>query len=143
MKKAVLLTFPLTLIFLGLSAFAHIEPGVYKGQTPDGKVCEVTAGINYFLDDVRHPLNERIEMSYDGAKYVIQHPPMIDEATTSVYFNHDSFHGVLATPTGGKALVIHMAHTEAFEGPVSFTAMDHQWKTGQKASVTCLNIKKQ
>lgn len=139
MKITILFAF----IFSGLSAFAHIEPGIYKGQTADGKTCEMTAGDNYFLDQTPHPLNERIEIMFDGAKYVVQHPPMIDEMTTSVYFNHDAFHGVLATPTGGKALVIHMVHTEAFQGPVSFTAMDHQWKTGQKASLTCLNIKKQ
>ena len=131
------------LLFAGLSASAHIEPGIYQGLTADGKVCEMTAGTNYFVEDTPHPLNERIEITYGSAKYVVQHPPIIDTATTMVHFNHDAFHGVLATPTGGKALVIHMLHTADAAGPVSFTAMDHQWKAGNKLSVTCLNIKKQ
>lgn len=129
--------------FLAISAFAHVEPGVYRGQTASGEVCEITAGLNYFLDNKAHPLNERIEMVYGGEKYIVQHPPVIDELSSTAFFNHDAFHGILATNTGAKALIVHMLHTDSYEGPGSFTAIDHQWKSGNKVTVACLNIKKQ
>lgn len=128
---------------VSISALAHIEPGVYVGATADGLACEMTAGTNYFLENKAHPLNERIEITYAGEKYIVQHPPTIEEATSTVYFNHDAFHGVLATDKGGKAMIIHMQHTADAEGPASFTAIDHQWKSGSKVTVACLNIKKQ
>lgn len=141
--KNIAISILMTGLMTVVSVSAHIEPGIYKGLTADGQACQFEAGANYYLEDVKHPLNERIDMIYNGADYVVQHPPIVDEATTTVHFNHDAFHGVLATPTGGKALIIHMLHTDTFNGPGSFTAIDHQWKTGLKVSVTCLNIKKQ
>ncbi len=134
----------ITSMFMGALASAHVEPGTYKGTAlATGEPCEMIAGENFYLNGERHPLNERIKINYDGIEYIVQHPPVIDEATSTAHFNHDEFQGLFATKTGAKAFIIHMSHTEEFEGPVSFTAFEHVYKSGQRSSLTCANIKKQ
>ncbi|MES2965358.1 MAG: hypothetical protein V4760_15855 [Bdellovibrionota bacterium] len=125
------------LFFVSSFAQAHVEPGTHRGQTPDGKVCELVANTTYFEKGTPHPLNERIEIVVDGATFLVGHPPVIDFAATVVHFNHDVFHGVLATPTGAKALEIRMSHAPGKEGPAGFTMIENFWKTGVKSSVVC------
>ncbi|PIS10903.1 MAG: hypothetical protein COT73_06800 [Bdellovibrio sp. CG10_big_fil_rev_8_21_14_0_10_47_8] len=123
--------------------FAHIEPGVYQGKTATGNTCEMTVAETYYLNNERHPLNERIDISYQGQKYVMQHPPVVQSSPAMAYFNHDQFHGVVPTNVGAKAVIIQMVHTENFEGPASFSYIEHQWKTDSKVLVECAGIQKQ
>lgn len=124
-------------LLVGLFAQAHIEPGVHTGKTADGQVCEMTVGNTYFDKNVRHPLNERIDITVNGDAFTVQHPPVISVTNKSAFFDHDHFHGVLPTSTGAKALVIDMAHTDQFEGPVSFHLIIHAYKANSRQLLTC------
>lgn len=130
----------LTLGFATL-AQAHVEPGLYKGVTADGAACEMKSIRMYFENDVAHPLNERVEIELNGQTYKVGHPPVIDAKTSTAFFNHGLFQGVLPTNVGANALVVTMVHTQEFEGPSDFTLITNNWRTGAKTNLKCLNIK--
>jgi hypothetical protein len=45
---------------LSISAFAHVEPGVYLGHTAIGEECSMESLSQYFENGEAHPLNERV-----------------------------------------------------------------------------------
>lgn len=118
-----------------ISLLLRISSWPYSCQTADGKPAKLIVGENYFLDQTPHPLMSALRLRFEGAKYLVQYPPMIDEMTTSVYFNHDAFTEFWRRRPVEAALAYSYGSHQAFQGPVSFTAMDHQWKTGQKKQV--------
>lgn len=124
-----------------LTAFAHVEPGTYVGKTAEGKDCSMIAGRTYFAGELRHPLNERVELTVEGTLFLVGHPSVIDSAKGEVGFNHDLFQGVVPTKTGAQALEVVMEHSEIFEGPKSYTFMDSKWRTGESAAIKCDNLK--
>ena len=124
-----------------LSVSAHIEEGTHAGVTKEGQACSLEAGAQTFENNLPHPLNERIEVTVNGNKFSVHHPSAINITTGEVSFNHDFFEGVLATAVGANALVIKMLHSTDFEGPTEFTLIEHNWKTGEKKSLTCAGLK--
>lgn len=131
------------LLVFGLSTTvqAHIEPGRYVGKTPTGSDCEMQAIRQYFEGNVSHPLNERIVIQAGNAEFTVGHPPVIQIATDTAFFNHDAFQGVLPTQTGARALVIEMNHSRArAEGPTAFHVIDHQWKTDVRQAIHCSGL---
>lgn len=139
MKLAALLALLLAPSF----ALAHITPGTWKGKTAEGKECSMHAGPTYFEGGARHPLNERIAITVDGKEYKVGHPPVLDFAQPKAFFNHDVFQGLLPTGTGAQAIEIEMAHEEGREGPVSFTYVDHAWKSDTRTSYKCAGLEHQ
>lgn len=132
----------LSILFFPLFASAHIEKGTWKGTVREGVDCYMDVGDQFFVDNKPHPLNERINITIGQIDYVVQHPHSINITDGTVGFNHDLFEGVVATATGAYALQIRMIHSEAFEGPESFSVMEDNWKTGFKELVTCNSLKK-
>ncbi len=130
-----------SLVFIATPAFAHVEPGTYKGMTSDGKECSMVAGKQYFENNTPHPLNERIPVTVEGKTMHVGHPPVIDSKEALVFFNHDLFQGVLPTSTGAQAIEIEMVHSAEFEGPRSFTYMENFWKAKQRQSYKCNDLK--
>ena len=128
-------------LFVGAQSYAHVEPGVHAGTTADGKACSFTAGVTTFENDMRHPLNERIEIKVGDNTFKVGHPAVIDVPTKTASFNHDFFHGVLPTATGAKALVITMVHSQQFEGPSEFVLIENAWRTKEKTALTCSGLK--
>jgi hypothetical protein len=122
-------------------AFAHIEPGTYKGVTNGGKECSMVAGEQYFENNKPHPLNERIRVTVGETTFVVRHPPVIRSEESLVFFNHDLFQGLEPTDTGARALEIEMVHSAELEGPRSFTWMENSWKEGRRESYRCNGIK--
>lgn len=116
---------------------AHVAPGSHAGKTADGSACEMVAGKTYFDKNIRHPLNERIEITVNGETYVVQHPAVISVTDKLAAFDHDHFHGVLPTKTGAKALVINMEHSDSFEGPSEYTVITHEYKNDAGELFTC------
>ena len=123
-------------------AFAHIEEGTWKGVVSADANCFFEVGAQTFENGLAHPLNERIEITVGSTKYSVHHPYSIDAKDGTVAFNHDLFEDVVATATGAFAIQIKMAHTADFEGPVSLSVMEHNWKTGSKEVVSCDQLKK-
>lgn len=137
-----------TLIFtfialLSSSSWAHVEPGTYHGTAENGASCSMTAGETYFENQVPHPLNERIQMTIENDIFLVGHPSIVKPEESLAYFNHDVFQGVLPTKTGAKALIIHMVHSEEFEGPASYELIDHAWKSDSRKHLICKNLKLQ
>jgi hypothetical protein len=128
------------LCLLAAPAFAHIEKGNHEGKTAAGETCTLTAGDQTFVNGQHHPLNERIEIQVGADKFVVGHPPVIDAAAGTAFFNHDQFQGILATSTGATALVIEMIHTEEKEGPESYTLITHNWRANQATKVVCSGL---
>lgn len=126
-----------SLVFSLEVAQARVEPGSHKGKSSDGTDCEMVAGKTYFDKNVRHPLNERIEIQVNGEAFVIQHPPVISVEDKSAFFDHDQFHGVLPTKTGAKALVLKMEHSNSFEGPSEFYVITHEYKSDVRTILNC------
>lgn len=127
-------------VLISVPAFAHVEDGKYVGHTADGKACEMTATGMFFENGMRHPLNERVSVTVDGVAFTLRHPPVIDAASATAFFNHDMFQGIVATADGAKALQIDMVHTPEKEGPAGFTYIVNKWKTDEKMSVVCKDI---
>lgn len=132
----------LTALLISTSAFAHIEPGTWKGVVSADANCFMEVGSQTFLNGLAHPLNERIEITVGHTKYSVHHPYVINAADGTVAFNHDLFEDVVPTATGAFAIQIKMAHTADFEGPVALSVMEHNWKTGAKELVKCDQLKK-
>jgi hypothetical protein len=130
----------LSALFVTTTASAHIEPGTWMGKTAQGAECGFVAGPAYFEPNVQHPLNERIKVQIGTDVFVMQHPPVVDAATSTAFFNHDLFQGVLATSTGARALIIQMVHETGKEGPTAFQLIDHAWKTNSRKSVICRGL---
>jgi len=143
MKKLTLasVTALTTLALSTTSAFAHIEPGLWKGVMSDGKECALEVFEQTFENDLRHPLNERIRVRLNGVEFKIYHPRSIQLEKGLVTFNHDFFEAILPTATGSDALVIDMAHTEEFEGPTGYRFISHNWKTKSSVTVTCSSLR--
>lgn len=134
--------FIFSFVFLFSSvSFAHIEEGQWTGMIDKGTICSMNVGVQFFENQMPHPLNERIPVEVNGVKFVVGHPAIIDASTSTAAFNHDLFQGVVATPTGAQALVIEMIHTKTEEGPKNFTFIDHNYKTGEKSALVCKQIR--
>ena len=131
----------ISLILFSALCSAHIEQGVWKGVVSENADCFMDVGETSFMGDKPHPLNERIHIQIGQTTYSVKHPYLIDAQTGQVSFNHDVFEDVVPTATGAFALQIQMIHSESFEGPGSFSVMEHDWKTGFKEVVHCTNLK--
>lgn len=122
------------------AAQAHLEIGTYTGVMANGQPCSLESISQWFEKNQPHPLNERVKVRVSGEEYIGGHPPVIEAAKNTAFFNHDVFQAVNATPVGARALLIEMVHTAQFEGPRAFQLIDHQWKQNVKQSIRCENL---
>lgn len=136
--KTLILIF--SLFGLAQSAQAHLEVGTYAGVMASGQPCGMQVLSSWFEKNQPHPLNERVKLTVNNEEFIVGHPPVIDAPKNSAFFNHDLFQAVNATPTGARALLIEMVHTQQFEGPRAFQVIDHNWKTNLKQSFRCENL---
>ncbi|MBX2987854.1 MAG: hypothetical protein KF802_08140 [Bdellovibrionaceae bacterium] len=127
-------------LFLAATAQAHIKLGTYAGTSPTQGACSVRIEEVSFENNVRHPLNERVKARIGNDLFVLQHPPVVNVAQSSVTFTHDLLQGVLATPTGARALIIEMSHEAGKEGPLAFTLIDHQWRQNARTALACQKL---
>jgi|GEM_PF-984441 len=122
-------------------AAAGVLKGLYVGQTPEGTACELRSEGMRFVDNTRHPLNERVNVEVQGQKFTLQHPAVISAADSIATFSRDTLEGILATPVGGTALVLAMDHSPGNDGPTGYTVITHAWKKDERKKVECLNLK--
>ena len=56
-----------TTLFLLFSfqTLAHVKMGVYQGQTPEKEKCFIEIKEKWYVDNFKHPLNERVEVYFD------------------------------------------------------------------------------
>ncbi|MCB0371050.1 MAG: hypothetical protein KDD45_16915 [Bdellovibrionales bacterium] len=133
----------ISLIFISSSAFAGLQVGTYTGATANNQTCSFTVEKRYFENNLQHPLNERIAVKVGSIAFTLQHPPVIDVASSYAAYNHDMFQAINATSVGAQALVILMKHPSrgGDEIPGEFHFINHEYKANKKEKVSCFNLK--
>ncbi len=130
------------LCLLPMTAFAHIDEGVFAGKTDIGSDCEMTSLGTYFENNMRHPLNERVKLLVNGITYIVQHPATIDETKPEASFDHDQFKGYDANKKGATALVIKMDHNAQIEGPAEYYLITHTYNPDSRHVLKCSGLVK-
>lgn len=124
-------------MLVAIPAFAHLELGTYKGKTADGRECTFEVKSVSFVRDLKHPLNERVEILVDGETYTLQHLPRVNAETGDVLFERDLLTGAAGYAGGALAAVLKMEHSTDRDGPISLTLLNHSYKYKSKASSFC------
>lgn len=127
---------------LPMTAFAHVDEGVFIGKTDDGSGCEMESLGTYFENNMKHPLNERVKLLVNGITYVVQHPAIIDETKGIAAFDHDQFKGYSANKKGATALVVKMDHSAQIEGPKEFYLITHTYNPDSRNVLKCSELVK-
>ncbi len=120
---------------------AHIETKKYQGEDHEGHACSIEVRSISFLNNIRHPLNERIEVDLEGTKFILRHPETVNTTTGKITFDHDLLQGVVALPTGARSLTVVMSHDSGNDGPQKFIASMDDWKTKETSTMTCHLVK--
>lgn len=131
----------LTAFAFSSAAMAHFELGEYRGTAADGTACSFTVKGVSFEGNLRHPLNERIEIVFNGVSYALSHPPVVDDTAGTVRFDHDHARAIRGVATGAEALTVTMDHSEGRDGPGSFVFVSDNYKSPAMSSkLTCTGL---
>ncbi len=114
----------LILLACSLSSQAFVTPGIYKGKDLKGEECEFQIGQVWFLNNQPHPFNERIHVlnikfegkTFEYSQWNVSHPTYIENLQNRVRFEHDYFHEIVATKTGGASLILEKNPEETENG---------------------------
>ncbi len=114
----------LLLSFFSVSISAAVVVGNYQGIDSNNNPCSFTIGKQWFVDNMRHPFNERIpvtnivfkNVTLDKSDWNVAHPTSIEYGSGRVVFNHDLFQEIMATKSGGASLILHKNPEESEEG---------------------------
>tara|TARA_B110001454_G_C12723330_1_gene436726 strand:- start:15593 stop:16024 length:432 start_codon:yes stop_codon:yes gene_type:complete len=133
--------FSLLMLLIGSAALAHLKIGTYAGVQANGQACQFTVKKIYYVNNVAHPLNERVDIDVQGVAFTIQHPPVISSEKKMAYFNHDMFQGILPTQQGAMAFelkVTHAARATRDEAiPTEFHLIQHVYQGDKRGSLDC------
>ncbi len=135
MKSAMAL---FSVLFVTLTAEAHLEKGVYSGLGLNGNPCSFEVIDIRFENGVKNPLNERVLIKYGSKELNLQHLPVVNAEDGTVQFAHEQLTAVEGTPSGGSAFVLKM--NSQSHRPDSFVLLNDQWKDDTKSVTTCSNL---
>lgn len=128
-------------LIVSVPAFANVKIGTYRGTTPEGAACEFEVKSVSFVNDVRHPLNERVEIAHHHHTFVLSHAPVINAVEKSVRFDHDHLTATQGVKGGAIAAIITMDHSEGKDGPGQFTMIhDNYSDASGSMMMTCGNL---
>jgi len=133
----------LMLLLTSSAAFAHLKIGTYAGVQATGQACQFTVKKLYYVNNVAHPLNERVDIDVQGVAFTIQHPPVISSEKKMAYFNHDMFQGILPTQQGAMAFELKVSHAQARATrdeaiPTEFHLIQHVYQGDKRSSLDCV-----
>lgn len=127
-------------------AFAHIEPGLYRGLS-DGAPCTVEVLSITFEGDFKHPLNERVKVSVNNQlPLTLSHLPKVDIAGNKIEHEKGILTGAIAESMGESgtlktAVVLEMSHEAGASGPTQYTLMKEL--NGVTTTAVCSGLQKQ
>lgn len=127
-----------TVLFLSLSAEAHLEKGIYAGLGLNGSPCSFEVVDIRFQNGVKNPLNERVLIKFNARELTLQHLPVVNANDGTVQFTHEQLTAAEGTPTGGAAFVLKM--NGQTHKPDSFVLLNDQWQDEVKSVSTCSNL---
>lgn len=116
---------------------AHLELKKYFGVNAQGAACTFEVKAITFQNNIKHPLNERVEVVFGERSYFLSHPGQTDVATGQVGFNHDILQAISAMNTGAESITLLMSHEEGKEGPTELVYSRHDWKTNTVEKQSC------
>ena len=98
-----------TTLFLLFSfqSLAHVKIGVYQGQTPEKEKCFIEIKEKWYVENFKHPLNERVEVYFDliQTPFTLIHPPTYLLERERVFFNHDILAQTVSTKNGERSIM--------------------------------------
>lgn len=129
-------------------ACAHVETGTFSGKDQNGDACQFEVGEQWFENNKPHPLNERIPVSkiqFKGGEVAqviwnLGHPPVVNAEAGQARFNHDLFQEVVASDSGGIAVILLKNPKEDAKGhkPLGLIYIDDSYKDAAKSKkLTC------
>lgn len=118
-------------LLLPVVSFAHLELKKYPCVAPADVACEVEVKAITFQNDMKHPLNERVEVIFQNRTHFLRHPETVDMQTGAIGFNHDLLQETVATSSGAESITLMMSHEVGKEGPVELVISTHNWKTNK------------
>lgn len=128
-------------LIAAVPASASVQIGSYEGKLANGDACSFEVKSFAFAGGVRHPLNERATIQFQGTEYVLSHSPVVDEAAGTVLFNHDDLRAIIAVPGGATALLLKMDHSEGRDGPSELVLMSHDYRNAaNNTRVACTGL---
>lgn len=139
MKKIIILA----LTLLALNSFSALELGIYEGADGDDK-CLLSINNVSYLNNVKHPLNERVEVlvSFSESNFIVTHFPIINTEEVNVAAETELLKGAQASAELVEAIVMKMIHSTDYHGPDSFTYIYHDLTSGEKTKKVCNNLRK-
>ncbi len=135
MKNSFISLFVVALVPMVSSA--HLQLKKYSGMDAFGATCAFEVKSITFLNNMKHPLNERVEVIFGERTYVLSHPGTTDMSTGEVGFNHDLLQSISAVVSGAEAITILMSHNAGSEGPKELVYSKQDWKTNQIQKQNC------
>lgn len=105
---------------LPLSASAHLETGYYDGTDRAGNACTIHVSEVSFAEGLRHPINERVTVEWDGMHFELRHPPRVDFEASEIGFVRSELSDARFLGAETVALRMVMIHSEDFHGPGAF-----------------------
>ncbi len=137
------------LSLISFNVFAKVKVGTYQGIDSKNNPCSFTIGEVWFIDNVRHPFNERIpvtnivfkDVNLNKADWNVAHPTSVEYGTGRVLFDHDLFQEISATKTGGASLILHKTPEETEEGhaPTKVIYLNDNYRQKDKSiNIECI-----
>ena len=125
------------------SAQAHVKIGTYQGTNAlTQEPCAVEIKAVRFENNLRHPLNERIEVQHSGGSaWTLSHPARLELQEGIVGFSNATLEATRGISGGADAFVIEMSHEEGKDGPSAFHALHHDYRdSGKSTQIHCLGL---
>ena len=143
MKTISIVALSLSALTLSTSALAHVRIGTYAGtDAVTGAECTVEMRAVRFENNLRHPINERIDVIENGTRaWTLHHPVSVSVMDPAVEFSGATLEASTGISGGADAFVIEMSHEEGHEGPKAFHSIHHDYRDGSKTThATCANL---
>jgi hypothetical protein len=138
MMKTIVALLP---VLFSINALAHVEIGEYTGLDKNGATCGFTVKSVTFVDNVQHPLNERITITWGSNDFILQHLPQIDTEKNLVGFEHGKLTGTRANSSSAVAAVLVMDHSEGHEGPSTLNIVTQSYdNTENSNTISCKQL---
>lgn len=140
MKKLIVLA----TVVLSLNSFAHLDNGVYRGTTSQGATCEMKVNGVSFRNNLKHPVNEQVEVEFNGETFILAHLPSLNQNSVQIQGGFLTGFNGIKTAENKKAVTafqVSMVHTETFEGPKEFHFVLDTKDSSTSNSVNCQDLK--
>ncbi len=122
--------------------FAHLNLGVYKGIDANQQECSITIKSISFENNMKHPLNELVEIEWKSNVVVLKHLAILNTEANTAFPNSDALSKVEAIKGGAKYWDLKIQHTDSYTGPTEFIEGTHLYRqTEQSSQFKCTNLK--